>query len=79
MTWSLPLASERNGDIIGYRAQITEILSSMTITMDTTNTQIMWNDLHPFYEYTVRVAAKTSAGLGTHTQNRSVEMPEACE
>ena len=76
LNWQPPLEENRNGPIVGYTANLTEILTGRNWQLLTETTQLIVNELHPFYSYNYSVAAKTSAGLGPFTAIMSVKMPE---
>ena len=75
LTWRPPLFEETNGLIQQYVLVITE-QETETETMETlpTNRAIL-EDLHPYYMYTIRVAAET-VGLGPFSNNFTIRLPE---
>lgn len=73
--WSPPNVSDINGIIRHYRINVSvmETLEQYQYTALTTNFTI--NGLHPYYTYTVLVAAVT-IGAGPFTPGRSIRMPQ---
>ena len=59
LSWSPPPAETHNGEIVHYVVTTTEIQTGqITVTMSF-NTQTTLGNLHPFYDYTIIVAAFT--------------------
>ena len=59
LSWSPPPAETHNGEIVHYVVTTTEIQTGqITVTMSF-NTQTTLGNLHPFYNYTIIVAAFT--------------------
>lgn len=59
MRWNAPDPTDHNGIIRFYRVFITEEVTGRNFTLTSTTTQIVATDLHPFYTYTISVAAVT--------------------
>ena len=76
LSWEPPLPEDRNGIIINYTVNITEMETGTQFQLVTDNTNITAFSLHPYYTYSCTVAAKTSVGLGPYTTPRPVQMPE---
>ena len=76
MSWEPPLPEDRNGIIINYTVNITEMETGTQFQLVTDNTTITAFSLHPYYTYIYTVAAETSVGLGPYTSPRAVRMPE---
>ena len=76
LSWEPPLPEDRNGIIINYTVNITEMETGTQFQLVTDNTTITAFSLHPHYTYSCTVAAETSVGLGSYTTPRPVQMPE---
>ena len=62
--WLPPLAEDVNGDITGYIIRVTGQDTDEMIELTTNETNILVENLHPFYSYAFTAAALTEAGLG---------------
>lgn len=62
--WLPPSAEEMNGVVIGFVLRITGQDSNEMIELQTNETNILVENLHPFYSYVFTVAAFTEAGTG---------------
>ena len=73
--WEPPPLADQNGAIRGYiiNISVAETGSSFQLTSETTTLNI--SDLHPFYTYTLTVAAVT-IGPGPYGLVLTVQMPE---
>ncbi len=73
LTWDPPPMEHHNGEIRGYRVNITEALTNRVFTFNTNTTELVVSDLHPHYLYRCVVAAVTvdegpySAVIGVQT------------
>ena len=78
ITWMPPLASLQNGIIRNYKLSVTET-ETTTTTLFTLNDVLSHTvrDLHPFYNYEVRMAAVT-VGDGPFSDLVGVQLPESC-
>ena len=76
LNWEPPLSEDRNGIIINYTVNITEMETGTQFQLVTDNTTITAFSQHPYYTYSYTVAAETSVGLGPYTSPRAVRMPE---
>ena len=64
-TWTLPAQEERNGQIIYFIIVLKDIqFNTSDLTANTTNFEYIFNGLHEYTQYTLEIAAATSAGLG---------------
>ena len=61
ISWSQPLPEEQNGIIRRYTLNITTAETGQHIQLTTTNTTIAAENLHPYYNYRISVAAVTVA------------------
>ena len=77
LSWQPPAERERNGVILTYTINITDVLSGATSLFTTSATTYTVNNLHPYYVYHCSVAASTQEGRGPFTYRVPVEMPEA--
>lgn len=59
LTWSPPPADTHNGDIVLYIITYTEVQTGTTLDTMSSNTAVTLGNLHPFYNYTITVAAFT--------------------
>lgn len=74
--WVPPQPNEANGYIRHYLLNITERETLESHTMTVYGTVKRMDNLHPFYHYTVSVAAVT-IGVGPYTDDWMVMMKEA--
>ena len=64
----MPPSHTHNGVIIGYILTITDNETETTQTHNVTSvTMITVQDLHPYYQYVVTVAAYTAVGVGPYS------------
>ena len=75
ISWQPPAEEDRNGIIRRYVTNITELNTGTDFELESTNTEITLQNLHPFYQYSCSVAAETVA-LGPSTPVVTIEMPE---
>ncbi len=75
VTWTQPLTSETNGIIKYYQVHIIAAETLQTFLNKTDKTTFTLNNAHPFYTYTVKVAAVTVA-TGPYTQELTVTTPQ---
>ena len=59
LRWNAPDSSEHNGVIRFYKVFVTEEETGSNFTLTATNTRVTVTNLHPFYTYSVSVAAVT--------------------
>ena len=91
LSWGPPNIEQQNGQVINYHVIIQEIqimyldngavtsamAAHLNMTYNVTGDRVkLINTLHPSYNYTVSVAAATSAGIGTFSVPLTVTMPE---
>ena len=62
--WLPPSTEDVNGVVTGFVSRVTGQDSNELIEQQTNATNILVNNLHPFYSYVFTVAALTEAGLG---------------
>ena len=61
VTWNPPLAQDQNGIIFSYTIWLQEIVTGQTTLFEREghHSQLVIDNLHPYYEYDVSVAAET--------------------
>lgn len=76
LSWQPPSPESRNGIIIHYTVNITEMETGRVLLLTAMNTTTLRvHALHPFYTYTCVVAAVT-IGLGPYSTPVVIQMPE---
>ena len=73
--WSDPLSTDINGIIQSYLVNVSITETMETFLYKTNNTFLLLNDVHPYYTYSVMVAAVTIAP-GPFTSEYSVTTPQ---
>lgn len=78
LAWSTPLQDERNGEIIQYGINLTDIQSGevMHFFAYDSVTSVTIQHLHPHYYYNYTLTAFTSAGNGPYSPTDYVQMPQ---
>ena len=76
LTWDPPPLDHQNGEIRGYRINVTEKLTGHELQFSTLLTEIVVTDLHPYFEYDCEVVAIT-VDEGPYSSNISVRTKEA--
>ena len=65
LSWEPPEYSEHNGVINGYSVHVFEVATNNSFAFNrTSHTELLIQQLHPYYEYQCSVAALTSVGKG---------------
>ena len=75
LTWQPPSFESRNGVIQQYIIQIEEVNSGRMLTATSNTTDVIIDDLHPFYSYSCRIAAETIQ-VGPYTTPILVQLDE---
>ena len=76
LSWQPPSLESRNGIIVHYSVNITEMETGRVLLLTAMNTTTLRvHALHPFYTYTCVVAAVT-IGLGPYSTPVVIQMPE---
>jgi len=75
LSWDPPPVEDTYSFIRNYLIAVTEIDTGRGFTMSANSTQIVLNELHPFYTYTCAIAAYTVA-LGPYSNEISVQLAE---
>lgn len=68
ISWQPPIEEQQNGDIRQYRITLRENPTGREWNMITVSTSHLLDFLHPYYNYTVRVAAYTVA-VGPYSES----------
>lgn len=64
-TWALPAQEDRNGQIVYFILVLKDIqFNTSDVTANTSSLGYIFTGLHEYTQYTLEVAAATSAGLG---------------
>ena len=78
LKWLPPSQEEQNGIIVEYAITLTELSTNFSVDFVSisNSTETVINDLHPYYRYSVQVAAATilSGPLGDAV---TIQMPES--
>ena len=75
LSWQPPSNRSRNGIIQRYIINITELETSSSFQLETTDLFVIATDLHPYYQYSCSVAAET-VGLGPFSVAVIIQLPE---
>ena len=75
LSWQPPSNRSRNGIIRRYIINITEMETSSSFQLETTDLFIVVDDLHPYYQYSCSVAAET-VDLGPFSVAVIIQLPE---
>lgn len=73
--WREPRSDDQNGLIRLYWINVTEIETGINWQLMSDNRNVTVQSLHPFYSYSLVVAAQTVA-LGPFSSPVQIEMPE---
>lgn len=77
MKWSPPPLIDRNGVILYYESQITEVETGQTQMLTSSQLNVSFESLHPHYNYQCKVAAHTAAGTGPYSDVQLVQTHSA--
>ena len=75
ITWDPPERNLQNGYIVQYRVTVTETETGTVSKWNVTDTSLTVTSLHPYYVYTVSVAAET-VGIGPYSDGVNVTTDE---
>ena len=77
--WNPPPPEERNGDIIQYGLNITNVELGETTThyLSGSRTSFILQNLRPHNVYQYRMTAYTAVGNGPYSPSQTIEMPSA--
>ena len=70
VSWSPPSVTQVNGLIQHYTIVLYEVITGKTHTYETNKTSLLSSNLHPYYTYSVSVAATTVA-IGPYSTNQT--------
>ena len=59
LSWQPPPLDQQNGVIAYYTVFMAELATGLMFSVNTTSTEVLVSDLHPFYTYNITVAAVT--------------------
>ena len=75
LSWEEPLAEEQNGVIISYTINVTVLETEERSSFTTAGTNFQLHNLHPFYTYSVTIAAATVNGTGPYSSVFTIQLP----
>ena len=69
VSWRPPSVGKQNGFIVTYTIVLVELLSNTTLTykQETNISELIVDELHPYYEYNCSMVAATQVGNGPFT------------
>ena len=73
--WMPPPQDDQNGIIRSYVVRVLEVVTSTTMTYNTTEESLTVGFLHPHYQYEVSVAAVT-VGQGPFSDSVTIQTPQ---
>ena len=73
--WMAPPQDDQNGIIRSYVVRVLEVVTSTTMTYNTTEESLTVGFLHPHYQYEVSVAAVT-VGQGPFSDSVTIQTPQ---
>ena len=76
MTWDPPARNLQNGYIVQYHVTVTETDTSTESKLNVTSASLTVTSLHPYYVYTISVAAETVVGIGPYSDGVNVTTDE---
>lgn len=76
LSWDPPQREIKNGIIQQYTVSIIENETANNTTVVTNNTSLNLTSLHPYYVYSITVAAETIA-IGPFSSPIVIQMPES--
>ena len=75
LSWEEPQAEEQNGVITSYVINTTALEIGEQSSFTTAGTSIELYNLHPFYTYSVTMAAATVNGTGPYSAVFTIQLP----
>ena len=75
VSWEEPLAEEQNGVITGYIINMTILETEERSSYSMAGTSFELYNLHPFYTYSVTIAAATVNGTGPYSAVFTIQLP----
>ena len=78
VSWRLPPFEERNGVIISYTIVLVELPTNKTLIYqrEGNHTQLIVEDLHPYYEYRCSIVAATHVGASPSSASVTIRTAE---
>ena len=78
MSWRLPPIEERNGVIISYTIFLVELPTNTTLIYqrEGNHTELIVEDLHPYYEYRCSILAATQVGDSPSSDSVTIRTAE---
>ena len=73
--WMPPPQDDQNGIVRSYVVRVLEVVTSTTLTYNTTEESLTVGFLHPHYQYEVSVAAVT-VGQGPFSDSVTIQTPQ---
>lgn len=75
LSWDEPPDEEQNGIIVSYSINVTVLESEEQLSFIAEGTRLELYNLHPFYTYSVTMAAATVNGTGPYSAAFTVQLP----
>ena len=78
MSWRLPPFEEQNGLIINYTIVLVELPTNRTLIYqrEGNHTQLIVEELHPYYEYKCSIVAATQVGASPSSASVTITTAE---
>lgn len=76
LTWDLPNTEDRNGIVIEYTINVSEVITGEEFQLLSTNTSLTVTTLRPYVLYRWIIAASTSVGIGPFSTVFMITTPE---
>ena len=78
MSWRQPPIEERNGVIISYTIVLVELPTNTTLIYqrEGNHTELLVQELHPYYEYRCSVVAATQVGASPFSDSVTIRTAE---
>ena len=75
LSWAEPPAEEQNGIVASYSIIVTVLETEERLGFTAAGTGIELYNLHPFYMYSVTIAAATVNGTGPYSAVFTIQLP----
>jgi receptor-type tyrosine-protein phosphatase Q len=75
LSWVEPPAEEQNGIITSHSINVTILETEERLSFTAPGIRFELHDLHPFYTYSVTIAAATVNGTGPYSAVFSIQLP----
>ena len=77
VAWNAPPLSRRNGEIISYAINVTEVETGEELQqLNSITASLTLSSLRPYYTYSFVIAASTVIGEGPFSEAFTIRMPE---